>query len=70
MTVYEDDEEPDEPPHSQAFQQSLFFLRQGCPEAQKAQLEQEINNNKDIQELQALVYQWATNATQPLHRKP
>jgi hypothetical protein len=56
-----DNSDTDDAPFSQAFEQSLFFLRQSCPESHLQQLESEIQNNQDITELQALVYQWVTN---------
>jgi hypothetical protein len=69
MTV-NDTSDTEEAPFSQAFEQSLFFIRQVCPDSHSEMLESEINKNKDINELQALVLQWATNANKTLHRLP
>jgi hypothetical protein len=70
MTIHEDPDDEDNAPFSQAYEQSLFFIRQVCPDSHRETLEKEINNNNDINELQALVRQWATDATKTLPRQP
>eukprot|EP00978_Attheya_sp_CCMP212_P034503 scaffold144772_cov30-Attheya_sp.AAC.2 len=66
-----DEDDEDDPPFSQDFNQSLLILRQACPPEYQSDLEEEaIHKNRDAQELQALVYQWVTDANQPIRRKP
>jgi hypothetical protein len=66
----DDDNDHEDPPFSQDFNQSLLILRQACPPQYQQDLEEAICTNKDAQELQALVYQWVTNATKPIRRSP